>query len=416
VTAAGGASGAASSQALAGVRVLDFTHTLAGPFCTQMLADAGATVVKVEPPGGEFSRIRGAKRIGPDGTEVSSYSGSVNRSKKSVVIDLKSEAGLGLARRLAAACDVVVENFAPGTMDRLGLGLADLRAVNPRLVTASISLFGGIDRAGALAARGGLAIVAEAESTITDGMRDSGGEPLLLRFPLGDMGTGLACYGAVVTALLERERTGRGSHVDVSMVRTLMALNSVALVRGQVLATNGSSLADQHNAVYGTWTAGAGIFETLDDHVVIAVNTDTLFHRLARAIGRDDMVSDERYATFREREKRVDEVNDLVRGWTRTQRTDEVVRICVENKIPVGRVQSVADVLASEDIARLGFLVTVQDGSGDELRAPASPIGLGQEEPALPRLGQHRDEVLRVLLALGDDVIAQLAEEGAFGA
>jgi crotonobetainyl-CoA:carnitine CoA-transferase CaiB-like acyl-CoA transferase len=404
-----------SSEALAGVRVLDFTHTLAGPFCTQMMADAGATVIKVEPPGGEFSRIRGAKRVGPNGTEVSTYSGSVNRGKRSIVIDLKSEAGLELAKRLADRCDVMVENFAPGTIQRLGLDPSELRKRNPRLVTASISLFGGYEKAGDLAARGGLAIVAEAEATITDGMRLEDGVPQLLRFPLGDMGTGLAAYAAIVTALVERERTGRGGHADLTMVGTLMALNSVALVRAQILATNGSDLATQHNAVYGTWTAGAGIFKTKEDYIVIAVNTDTLFHRLARAMDREEWITDERYGSFREREKRVEEVNDMVNEWTSQQPTDEIVRLCIENKIPVGRIQSAGDLIESEEIKRLNLMPEIDDGSGLTLRAPASPTGLGQENPALPRLDQHRDQVLTEILEADRGEIDALAEAGAFG-
>jgi crotonobetainyl-CoA:carnitine CoA-transferase CaiB-like acyl-CoA transferase len=407
--------GTVSSEALAGVRVLDFTHTLAGPFCTQMLADAGATVIKVEPPGGEFSRIRGAKRVGPNGTEVSTYSGSVNRGKRSIVIDLKCEAGLELAKQLADCCDVMVENFAPGTIQRLGLDPSELRQRNPRLITASISLFGGYERAGDLAARGGRAIVAEAEATITDGMRLEENRPQLLRFPLGDMGTGLSAYAAIVTALFERERTGRGTHADLTMVGTLMALNSVALVRGQILATNGSDLATQHNAVYGTWTAGAGIFKTKEDYIVIAVNTDTLFHRLARAMGQEEWVTDPRYAHFRDREQRVEEVNDMVNEWTAQQPTDEIVRLCVENKIPVGRIQSVGDLLESEDVERLNLMPEIEDGSGLTLRAPAAPTGLGQAKPALPRLDQHRDEVLTEVLEADRAEIDRLAAAGAFG-
>src|ERR1700761_6587415 len=146
---------------LDGVRVVDFTHILAGPFCTQFMADAGATVVKVEPPGGEYARIRGPRRVGPDGTELSSYNAAINRGKRSIALDLKNPRGLEIALRLTDSADVIVENFAPGALARRGLNLRELRARNPKLITASISLYGGLESAGSLATRGGLAIVAE---------------------------------------------------------------------------------------------------------------------------------------------------------------------------------------------------------------------------------------------------------------
>ncbi|MCU1658496.1 MAG: CoA transferase, partial [Pseudonocardiales bacterium] len=291
---------------LDGVRVVDFTHILAGPFCTQFMADAGATIVKVEPPGGEYARIRGPRRVGPDGTELSSYNAAINRGKRSIALDLKNPRGLEIALRLTDSADVVVENFAPGALARLGLNLRELRAGNPRLITASISLYGGIESAGSLATRGGLAIVAEGESSVTGMTRDKFGTPLMLGLPLGDMATGMASYAAITTALFARERTGLGQHLDLSMVRTLFALNACAVTGAQIANANRFDLR----------TAGYGIFPVSDGYISIGVNNDSLFERLCGAMNRADLATDPRYAYYKDRDLNADEVDAIIAEWT----------------------------------------------------------------------------------------------------
>ena len=393
-----------STGPLAGLRVVDFTHILAGPFCTQFMADAGATIVKVEPPNGEYARIRGPRRVGPDGTEVSSYNAAVNRGKRSIALNLKNPAGLGLARRLAASADVVVENFAPGALARLGLDFTALRAADPRLITASISLYGGLEFAGVLATRGGLAIVAEAESSITSMTRTREGEPLALGVPLGDMATGMAAYAAIASALFERERTGHGQHLDISMVRTLLALNACAVTGAQITQAN---LHDLRTAAYG-------IFPSSDGYVAIGVNNDSLFRRFITAMGRPELADDPRYATYRERDLRSSEIDQVVAVWTSTLTSDEVISMISPSGVPCGKVATPADMLASSDYHELGFFQTVDDGIGGTIHTPGNPLGFRFADPALPRLADHTTELLGEIGIESDDV-DELRHSGAFG-
>jgi len=388
---------------LHGVRVLDFTHVLAGPYCTQLLADAGANVIKVEPPGGEYSRVRGPRRQAADGATVSSYHAAINRGKRSICLDLRTPAGLSVAERLIATVDVCVENFAPGALTRRGIDFAQLRIRDPRLITVSISLYGGVEYADDLAARGGLAIVAEAESTITS-MTTADGVPLKLGMPLGDMGTGVTAYGAVVTALYERERTGVGRHLDISMVKALLAINASAIT-GQQIAVDDPTDAD---------VAGYGIFACADGFVAIGVNSDTLFTRIADAINRPELAQDPRYATYRERDSRIPEINAVISAWTAQRSADSVVERLFAYRVPSGRVATPESVLKNGALRGLGFFQEVQDGLGGTISTPANPMRFAQSRVGLPRLNEHARDILAEIGIPAREYEA-LAAEGAFG-
>jgi crotonobetainyl-CoA:carnitine CoA-transferase CaiB-like acyl-CoA transferase len=366
-----------TSGPLDGVVVVDFTHILAGPFCTQLLADAGATVTKIEPPGGEWARRRGPRRVGPEGSQVSSYFAAVNRGKRSVMLDLKSPPGKALAEQLVVGADVVVENFSPGTMERLGLGLADFRARRPRLITASISLFGGYDTAGALAERGGLAVVAEAESSLMSQHRGRDGHPITTPYGLGDMASGLAAYGAITTALFERERTGQGRHLDIAMTRVLLAVNSISITGEQIRSEPGVQQEDSR-------TAGMGIFPATDGYVAIGVNSDSLFARLALATGRPEITDNPRYASHVTRDSHVDEVNTILEDWSRDRTVDEILAALSPAGVPCGRVNTPRDMLDSPTSTRLALFEVVDDGMGGTIRSPANPFGFQPSLPSLP--------------------------------
>jgi crotonobetainyl-CoA:carnitine CoA-transferase CaiB-like acyl-CoA transferase len=356
------------SGPLAGLRVVDFTHVLAGPYCTQLLADAGATVVKVEPPSGEHARSRGAQRRRADGLAVSSFFAAVNRGKLSVAIDLKS-----------------VENFAPGTMARLGLDLAEMRARDPGLLTVSISLFGDAETAGPLASRGGLAIVAEAESTVASMTRHHDGTPVTPGIPMGDMASGLAAYAAIVTALVERSRTGRGRHLEISMVRTLWALNSPAAVRAQ-MPDDGPSTKDL--------PAGYGVFPAADGFVAIGVNSDSLFTRLASAICRPDLAADPRFAGAAMRDQFADEINAVVAAWTRARAAQSIVEQLSRFDVPAGRVMTPTALLADQEMRAIGLVQTVADGLGGTIDTPSNPMGFSLAGAGIPRLNEHAGQIL----------------------
>ena len=396
------------ARPLDGLKVLDFTQILAGPFCTQLLADAGAIVTKVEPPGGEWSGSRGSTRSVPGLGVVSTYRAAVNRGKRSIVLDLKNGEGLELGRRLAVEADVVVENLSPGALGRLGIELSALRAARPLLVTCSISLFGRTQDAQeeGLADRRALAVVAEAESSLLS-MQDNPAEgPRGFGFSLGDVVTGMSAYAAIVTALFDRERTQAGQHVDIAMVRSLMPLNGVAIVDAQFNPGNDAR-----------WLpAGYGEFEGSDGSVAIGINTDNLFRRLATALDMEWMLNDERYALELDRDKRKDEVDALIGEWCRGRSTEEIVAALAGVGVPCGKVATPSDLVSGALYERIGLIESIADGLGGAVKVPANPFGIPQVGSAVPRLGTDTADVLGENLDIGPDEFDRLRQLGAFGA
>jgi crotonobetainyl-CoA:carnitine CoA-transferase CaiB-like acyl-CoA transferase len=391
---------------LTAIRVLDMTHILAGPFATQMMADAGANVIKLEPPGGEYSRIRGPQRPGPNGVTLSSYSAAVNRGKRSIELNLKHPKALELALRLIAKSDVLIENFAPGTVTRIGLDFTELRKRYPRLITVSISLWGGFETAGEMARRGGLAIVSEAESTIMGTNRDRAGVPIALGTPIGDMASGMATYGAVMTALLEREQTGRGQHIEISMVRTLLTLNSIAITGKQIPSTR----------EYLTAPVGYGIYPTKDGHIVLGVNSDKLWQKLCECMGRPDLATDPRFATYAERDSRTEEGNSIIREWTAQHTSQELVEIVGPTGLPCGNISNPEDVLAEgSDVRKMGWLLSVDDGIGGTIDVPTNTYGWVQPDNRIPHAGEAGEDVLATELGIGHEEFEAMASEGVFG-
>jgi crotonobetainyl-CoA:carnitine CoA-transferase CaiB-like acyl-CoA transferase len=391
---------------LSGVRVMDFTHTMAGPFCTQYLADAGADVIKVEPPLGEHARVRGPRRTNAAGEWISSFNAAVNRGKRSVALDLKNPCGVRTALRLLETADVAVENLAPGTMTRLGIDFAALRSERPTLITASISLFGSADTAGDLTARGGLAIVAEGESGLLRKNVDerNGGDPHMFGLPLGDLATGVVSYGAIVTALFERTRTGLGRHLDISMVRSLLSLNSAGITSDQI-TPDGSQKAKP---------AGYGIYRTADGYVTIGVNSDSLFARLVGAMGRPEMALDPRYAAYKVRDASAQSIDEMIGEWTKPQLTSEIVARVAAAGVPVGRVTTSDDLLSDESLRALSFFESVDDGIGSLIDTPANPMGFSRGSYRLPRIGEDARAVLSEI-GVAEDDYDRLAADGAFG-
>jgi crotonobetainyl-CoA:carnitine CoA-transferase CaiB-like acyl-CoA transferase len=315
---------------------------------------------------------------------MSSYHAAINRGKRSISLDLKNPAGLDVALRLIANADVVVENFAPGALKRNGIDLEALRAQHPRLITVSISLYGAAAASGALAKRGGLAIVAEGESSITAMIRDKEGTPVMGNVPFGDLVAGFSAYGGITTALFDRERTGQGRHLDISMVRALFAFNSVHVTGYQIPARDG----------FNRRPAGYGIFPTTDGYVTLGVNNDSLFHRLAAAMDRPDMIDDPRYGSYRERDARGDEVDAIVAEWTSQLTADEVIARVSTTGVPCGKVRLPGEMLEDPEIRALGFVETVDDNLGGTIDTPANPMGFHREGSGIPLLNQHARELL----------------------
>jgi crotonobetainyl-CoA:carnitine CoA-transferase CaiB-like acyl-CoA transferase len=390
---------------LAGVRVLDFTRVLAGPAASLALADMGAEVIKIEPPGtGDETRTFPPIRDGE-----SHYFLSVNRGKKSIVVDLKSEAGVALVKDLAGKCDVVVENYRPGVMDRLGLGYEALAAVNPRLIYCAISGYG---QTGPLKDNPSFDIVLQAMSGALSMNGDPDGLPTKLGIPMGDLVGGINGPIAVISALYERERTGKGRFIDVSLMDGLIGLlgyiAQLAFFTGKDPQRQGS----QHpNLVpYGIFPAAE------DGSIVVACLTPGFWGRICKSIGRPELTDDPRYDTLEKRRDAREEVNAIVSEFTSRHTVDELVAIFTRFEVPHAPILGVTDALSQPQAAHREMVVEVEHPTLGAIPIVNRPIKFDEAQPrpeAPPVLGQHTDAILADVLGLSPEQIAALRASGA---
>ena len=394
------------SGAYEGLRVLDFTHVIAGPLCTRMLADHGADVVKVEPAGGDVIR-RLPFPIAPD---VSTQFTQYNCGKRSVALDLKSDAGRELARRLALRADVVIENFSQGTMARLGLDLARLRAEHPALVTCSISAFGSW---GPHAEKSGFGYIAEAHSGLMHLNGDDDDPPSHFGTPLSDMNVAVHAFGAIGAALFNRTRTGEGTHVDLSAFDCMVSLIDHALA-AQSFGREFGRYGTRHPVIvpHGVIRAGDG------RHVTYGVVDQKTWGSLCEAMGRPELEHDPRFATFDDRIANRHELYDLIDAWAATvPDADELVATLHAHRVPGARVRTHVEVASDPHLVERGTLAPVDiPGAGTVLTqtAPHPLAGLDTvpRGPA-PRLGEHTREILGDELGLAPDAVEDLISSGA---
>jgi formyl-CoA transferase/CoA:oxalate CoA-transferase len=389
--------------------VVDLSRVLAGPFATMYMADMGARVIKIERPGkGDDTRGYGPPFVEGEST----YFMSINRGKKSVVIDLKKPAGLALVHRLVDQADVLVENFRPGTAERLKLGYDQLAERNPRLIYVSVSGFG---QRGApeYANRPGYDLLAQGLSGVQALTGDPGGPPTRVGVAVGDLVAGIYALTGTLTALLVRQKTGRGQHVDVSLLDTLVSLLSYQAG----IALNGGGdgphrMGNSHPTIcpYDT-------FEAADGHVNIAAGNDVLFQKLADAIDRPDLAEDPRFETnsnrVRHREALYRELEPIIEARTIAE-WDELLH---KNGVPGGPILDVTDALQHPQILARGMVRSLTHPTAGPIRVTGFPIGLseskcGPESPP-PRLGEHTYSVLMDLLNLTDEQLRSLTSEKA---
>jgi len=397
---------------LAGIKVVELSHLIAGPYCCQMLADEGATVIKVEPPGGELTRHREPARRSKQG-DVTAYYASLNRGKNSVVLDLKNAEGVEVMARLLEGADVFVTNMRVGALERLGLHPKALRERHPRMIIVSISGF-GMENAGEYEGRAGLAIVAEAMSGATGLTRDHSGDPVWCGFALGDITAAVSAHAAILLALRNQERYGVGKLIDVGLVECMLPMVSVAMGRAQVEAEALSDFAGSNN-FHGI---PYGAFPASDGGVNVGCNRDDFWRRLCVAMGRPELGGDPRYATYAARAKHQREVHQITETWTRAHTRAEIVDKLVEVDVPVASILNMKEVIGNDYLRERGALWDVADGFGGSFTLPANTAWMEkpQQELRIPRLGEHRNQVMRSVLNLSDAEIAALERAGAFGA
>lgn len=394
-----------TASILDGVRVLDFTRVVAGPYATMLMGDLGADVVKVERPG-TGDDCRG---WGPPFVEGhSAYFLAVNRNKRSVTIDLATDEGRRLALALVAESDVVVESFRPGTLDRLGLGWDELRDRRPDLVLCSITGFG---QNGPYRDRAGYDVMVSAMGGLMGLTGTPGGPPVKVGVALTDVATGLYAYSSMLAALLHRERTGQGQRLDVSLLGTQLAvlINAASnyLLAGQVMGPQGSG-----HASIVPYQA----FETADGHVMVGAANDKLFRLLAHELELDELADLPRFATNATRVEHRDEIVPLLQKRLLKDTTAGWVRRLGEAGVAVAPINRMDEVMADPHVVASGQLQTVEHPEAGTLRLVGPAVEFSAAPAVIrrppPLLGQHTDEILRDVAGCSPEQIAALRDRG----
>jgi formyl-CoA transferase len=396
----------AMTLALENLTVIDLTQVMAGPFCCQLLGDLGADVIKVEPPGrGDATREASGHRL-PHGESAAFL--AVNRNKRSIAVDLRTEGGLRAFRRLARTADVVVESFRPGVAKRLGVDYESLRADNERLVYASISGFG---QTGPYSARPGYDLIAQAMSGIMSVTGDPDGAPTKSGVPVADLSAGLLCAVGILSACLSRTVTGRGQAVDTSLYDAALAMSvwetSELWATGNAPRRLGS--AHRVNAPYEA-------FPTRDGHLTIGANNARLWERLCAALDRPDLLTDPRFATndgrVRDRAALAEELSRTLS----TRDTSDWVELLLEAGVPAGPIHDYQQSCADPHTLARAMVVELDHPVEGRVRALGIPVKLSETTGTIrrvpPGLGEHTDEVLRAA-GYSDDEITALRAEGA---
>ncbi|GLK44044.1 CaiB/BaiF CoA transferase family protein [Novosphingobium sp. NRRL B-2648] len=392
------------SGPLAGVRVIDFTRVLAGPAASLALADLGAEVFKIEPPGtGDETRSFPPIRDGE-----SHYYLAVNRGKKSIVVDLKTPEGLALVKDLAAQCDVLVENYRPGVMERLGLGWEELHAANPRLIYCSISGYG---QTGPLRDRPSFDIVLQAMSGALSMNGEAGGLPTKLGIPLGDLVGGINGPIGVLSALYERERTGEGRHIDISLMDGLMGMLGYIAQLAFFTGSDPQRVGSQHPNL-----VPYGIFPAREGSIVIACLTPGFWARICRSIGREELAEDPRYDTLEKRRDAREEVNAIIADFTARHCVDELAAIFTAHEVPHAPILGVSEALAQPQAQARGMVVETEHAVLGTIPIVNRSIRFTDAEQPVPEappvLGQHTDAILAEVLDLSPERIAMLRSAG----
>jgi crotonobetainyl-CoA:carnitine CoA-transferase CaiB-like acyl-CoA transferase len=383
--------------ALTGVNVLDLSRVAAGPYCTMVLADMGATVIKVErPDGGDDSRHMDQSIV----KGSSGYYLGLNKNKRSIALDLKSQEGVEAIRALAKWADVVVENFRPGVMARLGLDYDDLRAINPELIYCSITAFG---THGPLSDQIGYDIVAQAMSGIMDITGEPDRPPAKCGAPIADISTGSMAAIGILAALYHRALTGEGQRVETPLIGGAMALLT-SYLPGRAMGTPFQRVGSAHNTL-----APYQAFRGNDDrYFIVAVGNDAFWRKLTQTIGATELAADESLATNPERSRRREELAGMLQTFFDARGTSEWVQLLNDAGVPASEIYSLDDVLAEPHYREIGLITEVDHPQIGKLPLMVAPIAFSKsgsvtDHTPPPALDEHGDEIRELIRTLAEE-------------
>ena len=396
---------------LTGIRVLDLTHVMSGPYATAMLADLGADVIKIEPPDrGDLSRS-----FAPFIGEESAYFLMLNRGKQSVTVDLKHDDGRRIVGELAAKSDVVVENFRPGVADRLGVGYHQVQAANPSIIYASITGFGAD---GPLADAPAFDLVVQAMSGLMSVTGPADGPASAMGESIADVVTGMFCASAILAALVDRERSGVGSHLDIAMLDSVFATLITPLSRLLYTDEQPRRVGNRHPETYPVDS-----FATIDGEIVLVVPADAMLPALSKAIG-TPLHEDPRFTTNDLRNQHETELRRIITDWAGSLTSEAALALLTDNGIPCGPIRDLHTVVNDSHTVRRGLVGHGLHPSLGEVPLVEQPVKVhrngepGQSVKAphrLPTLGGDTDAVLQRVLGLGANEIDKLRADGVVG-
>jgi len=388
---------------LSGIRILDLTLIMAGPYSTLILGDLGAEVIKIEKPGvGEAARGMPPYFI----EEESAYFIAMNRNKKSMTVDLKSEKGREIFYALTKKADVVVDNFRPGTVKKLGIDFDTLKNINPRIICCSISGYG---QTGPFKDRPAFDLVIQARGGIMSYTGEPGRMPVRMGAPMGDLGGGVFAAHGILAALFQRERTGKGQQIDISLLdcqTSLLTYRAQFYFIGKEIA---QAVGSGHVSAHPI-----GAFRTKTFDVVIDANTENIFAELCRAIGTPDMCLNPKFNSRKNRLKNKDELYTILERIFREKTGEEWMAI-LESRVPIAPINTIDKALADPQTLSRNMVVEIDYGKEQKLKIVGNPIKMSEVEQEVfkrpPRLGEHTEEVLTRILNYSPETIGELRQE-----
>ncbi len=390
---------------LKGCTVLDFTHALAGPTTTRLMAEMGADIIKVElAPYGDMTRTLPYLENGRSG-----YFVQQNRGKQSLCLDLRKAESVDILKKLIAQSDVLIENFTPGVIADMGLGWEVAREINPELIYCSISAFG---QTGPLSHLPGFDYMGQAYSGVTSLIGEPEGSPMMPMISIGDVNTGVHALAAINGALFYRSQGGGGQYIDCSLLDSYFHCHDFNV---QLYSNTNGEVQPTRNGRHHASVAPDGIFKGRDSYMFVIALSPKHWTALCGVIGRDDLIESKRYGTFTERAAHLDEIIELIEGWIATMPSDQAAQEALEAAhVPVAPVLTPAEALNHPHLIERGTVRTVSDRGLGEFQIPGMPLRFSQFPDTLtleaPYLGEHNETVLRERLGMSDEDISQLQE------